>query len=278
MSLKKILITVLLFSSLSAEESVRLEYLPQSPVEQVSTLSIDFHDSLIGSKVHWNATQALTAQVTIQGRTGSIPLDLSFVLKNMKIEVTANGEKIADFPNLQWAQANRLKNRPLRLIVDDSSDLQIDPQTLRLLNDELPALMALPIASLLQEWFHPVFALAGKDLQLGSTYSVPSTLSNTPTTFEYEIKSITDSAVMASVQGVLTTKEINFPFELNDLINAAGLVLNGTVTGDVLWNRENALVCQANLQYHFTGSIKMGDNAWSLNLDIKNQIESTPKK
>jgi hypothetical protein len=265
MNLKKILILALWVTRLSAEEVVRLEYIPHSPVEQVSTLSIDLHDSLPGSKMQWTATQALTAQVTIQGKTGSIPLDLSFVLKSMKVEALANGDKIADFSNLQRVQANRLKNRPLLLTVDDASDLQIDPQVFELLKSELPALRAIPIASMLQEWFHPVFALAGKDLKLGSTYSVPTTLSGHPATFAYEIKSITDSAVMASVQGTVTSNEGN-------------LDLNGTVTGDVLWNRENALVCQANLFYRFTGGIKIGDNVWSLNLDIKNQIESTPKK
>lgn len=280
MNVKFLFLSLFFVSTIFAEEIVHLEYLPERPVEQSSILDINIHNQLPGLKFNAAATQTLNALITIQEGPSQPPFNMLFRLKGVEIAVKVNDRDTELFTGndpktVQWAQVNRLKNRPLTLSVDETNLVSSHIEELKHLFRELPALQSVPIDLFLGEWFHPVFALAGKDLKVGKSYQVDTDLSGNKAVLQYEIKSITDSAVLAHVTGKMAAKEQELTLLLPG--NSARLLVEGNVNGDVLWNRDNALVCQATLYYQFQGQIHMADAEWPLHLEIKNQLESIPK-
>lgn len=280
MYVKFLFLSITSFSLLCGQEVIRLEYLPEHPVEQSSILDIHIHNQLPGLKFNAVATQTLNATVAIDEGLASPPFTLLFLLKAIQLELKVNDRDVEalhenDPKTLQWAQVNRLKNRPIKLSVDETFLVRSDAEELKRLLIELPVLQSIPIDLFLGEWFHPVFALAGKELKAGKSYQVETAIAGNKVSLHYEIKSITDSAILAHVTGKMEPKERELVLPQQE--NSAKLSLEGSVNGDVLWNRENALLCQATLFYDFGGQMRIAEAEWPLHVEIKNQLESIPK-
>ncbi len=288
--MKQFLLAFLCSSVVAAAEApVQLQYLPHVPVMQTHTLQAEMSDALPGYKLDGEAVQSLSAVVTLKSDAPELPLthppfDLQFVLKDIHLELNANDVGIqvdSKTPHSPLAaQSKELINHPITLHIRPDGSLDSSSAELQKLFADMPGVKDLHLEGIWYEWFLSIFALAGKELATGNLYAIETQGGNLPKVLNYRITAIDEKEVKAELKGSLEAKvmKIEGLFALDGKQQGnIELNLSGMVQGNASWDRQNALLCQLNAHYIYTGVLKIGDSAWTLNLNLKQQLDSKPQ-
>ena len=260
--------------------TVKLQYLPHTPVMQHTHLILSIDQALPALKLDTEAQQNLQAQLILlsEQREGAVlqpPLDLIFQLRGMKINLKANGET-ASFDSshpgssLMMAQVAKMIDRPIKLHFEDDFTIDGGAQNLDLLLRELPVVKELEPQALLQDLFRHLFALAGKELSMGDQILrtlPPNKTIYSPSTYEYVVTAITDQEVQAALNGRIESRTIALNKSLKMDENTeekAVLTVSGTVSGRITWNRQNAMIYHAEIEHVFSGLLKIADLEWKM--------------
>ena len=271
----------------SSEVTVRLQYLPHVPVVQTSRLQIEMNDAFPGFKIKGKAFQTIESVITLAGDQSELPilqppLDLTYVLKKIHVELSANNVKKGfsssySPTSLPLVQGTALIDRPLKLRLDTKFSLEKENSSLKKLLDEIPILHDLRLESFFLEWFQHLFALSGKDLALGHSYKVVVQGENYPYTFQYTITSLTDDNIQADIQGLIESKGIKLKgqFPMDGMKNSdAELSVTAKVQGNASWNLHNALVFRLDTHSAYTGVLKIADSTWNLGMNLDHHLNS----
>ncbi len=289
--MKNLFIALLCFLAaplLAETPSPRLEYLPNIPIIQTSELTLELTQSLPGLKLNANANQTLTATLSIVGEQSGIPmtqppLTLKFVLKDLKINLKSNNEEVKfDVKDpksaLELAQLARIVDRPIELRFGKNFELQNHPEELQQILRELPMLQEFRPESLLQELFQHLFAFADKDLAVGLQIQQRGPihpLSSEAPIINYEITSLNDQEVRASIAGKMDKQTIQLKHPLaNGTVEPIEFTLMGALKGNATWNRHHALIYQLDVEYTYTGLFKIAEANWLTSVLLRHKIES----
>lgn len=269
-----LLVGFICFLQLHADESVRLQYQPNIPIELTSQLELQMDEVLPGFKLAGTSLQTTQADVSLVGESTDIPFlnlpfDLQFTLKSIQVDLLANNVK-AGFStsqpsnSMQLAQAQRLVNFPIKLHFDEKGMLAENNLELQKAFAEFPVLGQIHLDKFLQEWFEPLTTLAGFELVVGSKFQRERMNGSFVT---YEIITIDEEGVEAKFNGPIARNQIplgNRPKTYLDL--------NGVFEGHVIWNRENALLCNVQAVYEYQAILKEEDSSWTMKFVIKHNL------
>lgn len=211
-------IALLLSLELGADQPVRLQF-TNTPVEQTNELAIEMHQSLPGIKLDANSQEAFRAIVKLVGEDSyspitQPPLELNYTLKEMKIDLNINGKPVRyhtsePAASVEVAQLSKVIDKPIPLRFTEGFALDPKNKELQKLIQDYPVLDEINFDEVLRELFIYVFALAGKDLTVGSNFQVkfPADItSGVPIYLNYEITKIDDQAIQANMSGNIDVK------------------------------------------------------------------------
>ena len=285
------LIACVLSSCLLAAGSstVRLQYAPHVPVVQNTVLTLSMNQSLPALKLDTEAMQNLRAQLTLVSDQREVsvpqpPLDMLFVLRGLNINLKANGEAISfdsskPGSTLMMAQVAKMIDRPIKLHFNDDFSVNGETQDLEAILRELPVLRELEPMALFQELFQHLFALAGKDLSIGDQIlrTVPQNKTG-PSSYEYVVTAITDQEIQAALNGRIEPRTItlNKVLKMDEKTEEkVELSVSGTVSGRVSWNRQNAMIYNAQIEHVFSGVLKIADWEWKLTAKLNSDTTTS---
>ncbi len=284
-------IALLLSLELGADQPVRLQF-TNTPVEQTNELAIEMHQSLPGIKLDANSQEAFRAIVKLVGEDSyspitQPPLELNYTLKEMKIDLNINGKPVRyhtsePAASVEVAQLSKVIDKPIPLRFTEGFALDPKNKELQKLIQDYPVLDEINFDEVLRELFIYVFALAGKDLTVGSNFQVkfPADItSGVPIYLNYEITKIDDQAIQANMSGNIDVKGMKLE---NKLVLEGGkeeeaqMSLSGKITGTATWNRKDALIHQTDSQFVLKGNVKIAELEWPINVTGDIKIKSKP--
>ena len=269
--------------------SATLQYLPNTPLTQVTDLTLDIHQLLPGLELNTRGKQLLITQVYIDSEedisVSHLPITIVIVPKKLKIDLNVNDETISfdsDRPvsSVYIAQFSKMIDRPIKLHIGDDRLIQAESQDLAQLDKELPLLKEFNIEIFLKELFQHQFALVGEKLKQDKTYIVKydaEALPYVPSKVNYTITSINDESIDATIKGQLRERKIslNAQVQVDDKTSEdVEITFSGEMQGYIKWDRENALRHQLHLEYSYHGIIKIGHWEWKLEAELKVENES----
>lgn len=275
---------------LFASKQAHLQYLPNTPVHLHSTLAIDISQSLPGLSLSTKGEQIIDAEMRLSHENTEMPLtvppfSLSFVLKNVDINLQANDEDLIFKSgeigtSLYLNQLSKLVDRAIQLNFDESFTMDQYNEELHRAVKELPVLTEVNPESLLVELFLHLFAAGGQKLEVGQVIEKdlgPWTIPSLPQKVIYTITGIDDYNVYADVSGDVEKQkfELGGQVMLGELSKSIGASLSGTLFGKIKWNRDNAMLYELNLQYAYVARFQLAKWEWlmNVNLDLHNRTK-----
>lgn len=284
----------LAFAHSRAEQPVKLQFSPHVPVEQTNELTIELHQSLPGVKLDASSHEVFKAVVKITGdETGapivSPPLDVSYTLKDMKIDLNINDKAVRyhtsePAQSVEVAQLAKLIDKPIPLHFGEGFALSKENPELSKLISDLPVLEEIDFGEVLKELFIYVFSLAGKELKVGSNFHVdfPTDLTaGIPIQVNYEVVKIDDQVVQANMTANIDAKNMKLDQKLeleNGKPEEVSMSLTGKITGLATWNRKEALIHQTESTFKLIGSLKIAELEWPISVNGSINIKSVPVK
>lgn len=275
--------------ALFAATPIKLTYLPATPVLQTSELSIEIDESMPILHLASKAKQVLKMEVTAAAQPGATrltqpPIDLTVVLKDVFVDLFVNQEEAAFDPRVERSptslkEISKLIDKPIHLKVNEQNAIIIAPNDLQTLKRELPALNDIGIELLFGELLQHHFALLGKELTIGAKFQEPfarDSASPLPETIDYEIVSITDKDVIASIKGNIKPKEFQLksPIKFDDKEEPILLSYSGSLKGEGTWNRQNAMLFQMKTDYTYLALLKAGPMQWKMQVILHHKLSS----
>lgn len=270
------------------EKSVQLQYLPNTPVVQTSRLQMRMNDALPGFRLQGKVLQTVESIVTVMEEHSELPLlqpplDLTYILKKIDVEITANHVKggfSSEAPHrfLPLSQNISLIDRPIRLHIDSKLNIENENSDLNKLFSEFPALRDLHLEGFFLEWMQHLFALAGKEIVKGKSYKVALPAENL-NFFQYTITAITEQEIHADLQGLIEKNGHKLKGQLSlDGMKSSDVELSfkANVKGHIAWDYKNALICQLETQTVYTGILSIAESIWNLGMSLDHHLESKP--
>lgn len=260
---------------------VQLQYIPNQPVLQTS--SVDIELSQKGGRPA-TAQQQVKARLEItnkgsSGRIRELPVDVTIDLEAVKVGAEANGRTIAyDSEHADaspfMAQLSKIIGQPMQVSVGE--DLQItaqSPEFVKLLK-HLESFGGFRTSNLISEMFQHLFALAGHTLKIGEEYTQQLALGadqDIPVTVTYKVVGITDNEVRAVITGGFDSVQVE-----NASLGGGGgegksLVLAGKISGKAVWSRKNALLYKTRLEYTYDGILTDGDEEIPIKVRLRHE-------
>ena len=269
--------------SLFGVKTAQLHYLPNTPVHLNSSLKLDISQSLPGLSLSTKGTQQLEADMVLNNSQSDLPLtmpplNLTFVLKSLNIDLQANDETLTFRSDemgtsLYLSQLSKLIDRPIQLRLGEEFKLDRDNEELRRAVSELPVLTEISPDHLLVELFLHIFAAGGRELQVGqviekdlSDWQIPSL----PTKIIYTITEIDDYSVYADIQGEMEKRMFQLEGEVSvgNTDEPVAASLSGRMEGKVKWNRDNALLYELELDYAYSTRLQLASWEWLMNVSL----------
>lgn len=264
--------------------AIRLHFLPGVPAQLTSTLSIEMNESLPVLNLTSSTKQMIKSDlVAIQGQSqapAAPPAGIIFSLKDLFIDLKVNKESTAFDPRTERGavplmQLSKILHKPLYMVLNKDGELIPDPQQIEGISKEFPALQEIDFETLLNEWFVYIFALINQDLEEGATYHQKMRWMHEfafPDEISYTIKKITDKEVISSIEGRVPSavKVIE-----NDGKSAKVRVeADGVLTGEISWDRNNAMFCDFHTQYICHAKLKDDDKEWELHISMTHKAST----
>lgn len=249
--------------------SLLLKFSPEKAVHHTTQASFDVKNVFPGISMKGEETLKGTLEIITPAAT--MPsFDLKFVLGSLKIVLKANGE-VLEFDSedqgssIYLSQLAQMVEKEIVLHVDDRGQVAIKEGAPLLLEEQLPLLKMIQMDALLQEMFAHPFVLVGEELEEGKTYLRTFSKAEPPFPHElnYMITEIDEYQVKGEIAGSLEPRTLSF--EQNDTLKA---IVNGTVNGQVTWNRDNALLYAVALDYAYSAKFFLGKKEWLVAVDV----------
>ncbi|ADI37629.1 hypothetical protein [Waddlia chondrophila] len=294
MSIDRVLLICLILAAQSLFASTKtasLRYLPNTPVHLASDLKLDISQSLPGLSLSTKGVQRLEADLTLRNEqpepsSSVLPLNLTFVLKKLSIDLQANDETLTfrsdeAGTSLYLTQLSKLIDRPIQLKLDRHFQLSRDNEELRRAVSELPVLAEMNPDHLLVELFSSVFVPGNQELSVGqvirkdlSDWEIPSL----PKEVVYTITKIDDYSVYAEICGEIEKKKFQLSGEV--VIGGKGesvaAALSGLMEGKVKWNRDNAMLYELELNYSYSTRLQLASWDWLMNVSLNLHNKTIP--
>lgn len=268
----------------------RLQFLPNVPFHLESHAFIEVTQSLPGLSLSTKGDQLLKAHLFIDRPSSdllisSAPFDLTFILKELKILILANDEKITfdsnkKEPSLYLNQLSKIIDRSLHLHLGEKYTIEMRGNEFLQLIKEFSVLQEVHPQALLANMLSPLFALSGEELSPGKVivreYDEPNIMA-LPNKMEYTIRSIDDYNIYASMKGDIkkTTFSLSSKVLVKDVKEPVQVVLNGNMEGLGKWNRDNAMLSEIEMRYVYTATFTIGKLSWMMNFTIALQNKTT---
>jgi hypothetical protein len=276
--------------ALVLSEPVRLQYVPSIPVQQTSKLTIEVHESLPVLNLTSKARQIVKFDLTVGSGNGSaltqqVPLNLSFSLKDIFVDLCVNQEEMTFEPKAKQSaipliQLSELIDKPLHFEIDAKGCVIDEAKEIEKNSAAFPALRDIPLKDYLEDLVRPLFVAINKDLEVGSTFQQTCTNSSLPllpVTWNYEVKEITERDIVASISGTIDSKQIilAIPVKLeNHTAEQVEMIVKGTLSGEISWNRANALLYGLQTECRYQVELKAGEMKWDLQASIEHKMSS----
>jgi hypothetical protein len=269
---------------------MELTFQPNLPVVLNSKVILEVSQSLPGLSLSMRGAQSFSALMSLHNDSGlpitRPPFELTFTLKSIKIDLNANDEKISFDSNtkdasLYLSQLAHLLDRPIQIKIADHFEVQGDNQALWQFINELPMLKEVNSQNLLAELFLHLFALGGHDLAVGQTYLrclQENAISSLPERIEYKVTAIDDYHVIADISGKIEKRKLQLKGFVHLGENAQTpleATLLGALSGNVIWNRDNAMLYQLKMEYDYSVMWKIGDWEWMMKVFIQVHNKTT---
>lgn len=289
MKILALLLTMLFASVLhAADPAVRLQYLPGVTVKHNCTMTFSLKELQPGLNINSQAKQKMEFLTSISSDHLDIPitqppLTLNFTLKNLSVDLVTNKvSRIFDTKNpnsLMIKQVSEIIDKPIPLHFGPEFVMESSPEIENLLK-KFPMMRKLRPEFFLAQLLEPLFALAGKDLAVGTKFQhkTPNdAISPLPSVLNYQVTEINDQDVSATFDGKIEEKllSLTIPFKLNDRQEKVEVVLSGTQKGEILWNRKNALLYNLKANFLYSALLKIGEFDWMIHMDLEQALEST---
>ena len=286
------LFSILAFTSLTAaDQSIKLQYALQDPVQLLNTNSLEISQSMPGLKLNSTSQQFIKATLSIEAphhaaNISQPPFDALLRIQAFRVNISANQDNIT-FDSSQpgnsmlLAAISKILERPIRIHVDKKLNFDRNSEdVLKILND-IPTLKEIDAYHFLEAILQPMFAMAGKNLQVGSKFQnniVLGLVGSFPATLNYEVTGITDNQVLATINGEFEPQTIKLKslMEIDDKKSEqAELSISGTITGEAAWGIQNALLFNLKNHYQYNGVLKIGDLEWPFTADFKTNLSTS---
>lgn len=288
MKILPLLLTVLFASFLHAgDPAVRLQYLPGVTLKHNCNITFSIKELQPGLNINSQAKQKIEFLTSISSDHLDIPitqppLTLNFTLKNLSVDLVTNKvSRIFDTKNpnsLIFKQVSEIIDKPIPLHFGPGFVMENSPEIENLLK-KFPLLRNLRPEFFLAQLFEPLFALAGKDLTVGTKFQhkIPNdAVSPLPSILNYQVTEINDQDISATFDGKIEQKllSLTIPFKLNDRQEKIEVVLSGTQKGEIHWNRKNALLYNLKTNFLYSALLKIGEFDWMIHIDLEQELDS----
>jgi hypothetical protein len=254
-------------------DGVRLQYLPETPVQLTSKLAVEVQESMPILNLATKGHQVSRSPIT------HLPLLLNLTLKDIFVFLNVNGEELSYDPrgekvSVPLVQFSLLIDKPMEFKVDERGYLVDEAGTLGKIFKQQPALKNISLPLLLNEMLFHLFALSGEDLFVGAKFERAAQEDPSgvlaPVIF-YEIIEVNDQEVMAKVKGTVKPKTMQFSTILtseNKSPQKVEMKLTGDLQGNISWKRNNALQYSLNNTYNYLAELKFGEMRWTIQMTI----------
>ena len=265
-----IVLTCLSACALHAE---RLQYLPNTPTTMEHQIRMSLDQSLPNLNLHLEATQTLTMEATIIGEQSDMPilqppLEMRVSIKDYDAALTVDDHTMTfstknPQTSIYLAEIKELRDKPFTLTFNAEGKLINSSDTLKALMKELPLIGKMQTGDLGKNLTVFLFPLAGKDLEVGKTYTVEGV--------DYTITNVNDQDITASVERQQSPQEISLlipptlPVEKN---GKESITLSSYMQGTVTWNRNNSLVHHFQTTSQYKGELALGEWSWPVTFTI----------
>lgn len=271
-------ITFLLCSILEA--NVELLFLPNTPVTQKSVLKITQKDLNESSVMQ----QTLEASFFLKDKSdlplNRAPFEIIFTLKELLVDIESHQLKTsfdAKKPNtsLLLAEIKDLIDKPVKLKFDKDYKLQANLLSLQQITKELPMLGDLDPQAFIENFFEYLFALAGRELNVGGVITIENKTKKTsifPQTVTYVITSIDNNWICADFSSKLDIEEKH---------PSTAPQISGNAIGKARWKKNNALIYHVDLDSSYNIDVNSPRGKKNIPLTINYSITSnasTPSK
>lgn len=279
-------------SNLLAVGPVKLTLIPGVVIQQVSEFSIDIEEALPRLPLVTKGKQVLKLEVIASPQAGTekldhLPIELTVTLKDIFVDLLVNKEEAA-FDNrgersaVALKELSRLIDRPIRFKVGELGIMmEARPDDLRKIFRELPALSGIGINSFFEELLQHHFVLVGKELSVGAkfeeSFATDSNDSPLPATIEYEIVQITDKEIFASMKGRIVERQVQLKQTVKvdrEEKDKILLTYSGTLKGEAVWNRNNAMIFNQKTYYSYDVFLQEGDMKWKMQVGLTHKLSS----
>lgn len=283
------ILIALAFTFNTYSEQAQLIYLPNTPVLLHSIFSAELEQSPPNLSFKSTLHQELEASILLNNPANlpiaEGPLDMTFKLLDLKVDLQANNISThfnAKKPetSLFLAEIKDILNRPLRIYFDHSLHMRPETTELQQLAKELPILSNMHPQSLVEELFQHLFSLAGKKLSVGDSFTIVGETPSpdiTPQIINYQISDIDNKHIKARLIGSIKLP----PTPLKTTIQSADktkmtamLNLKGEMEGEIIWQRNNALIHELQIKAVYQGSINGEQSKWPIRLELKHSLNS----
>lgn len=266
---------------LEGAETTRVVFAADRPVSLQSQARFEMQQSFPGFSLSTKGEQTIRAACSIQ-HTQKTPIQAPpfngmFSLKQIAISLEANDQKIAFDSNSSQDKGPfylkhlvEILNQPMPFQVVEDGACEINsPQRLSLI-DRVAPLQELNIKTFISCLLIESFLLAGEELTKGKEFTRSYTIPAFPKEILYTVSNIDDYHVYVDFAGELEKSA----FALTRTMNIGReevpvtIKLNGSVEGKGRWNRDHALLFEAEMHYTYTAQLSAGPLQWMTHFDM----------
>lgn len=276
------LIAVLLPTLLLGESGpIRLQYAVNQPVFQTSSVEIEVSRGQ-AEETPSTARQEIKARLAIiekkdRGTFVKPSMNLQLTLESLQVGMEAEGHSLkfdSEHPNGSplMTEIAKIIDRPLTVVVGEDLKIETDSKDFLKLSQSLEQIGGFRTTNLFSEMLQNLFALAGRDLEVGDEYTLKLALGadeRVPLAITYKIVAITGSEVRAVVTGGFDLVEITQPVSSQDR-----LFLAGKIDGKAVWNRRNALIYKTRIHYSYDGVLEEDGQETPIYLHLRHEDTS----
>lgn len=262
---------------------VRLKYLSGHPVLQESHMTVDVSLKKGEQEKQLRAIQQAQAEVTLEPTVSQPPFELTLQLKQLRLEV-GSGSRQETFDLLQPGSSRFLTElsaavqQPIRVVIGQNWEIQSDSTAFQSLIQELQRLNGFSFGALFSEFFQHLFALANRDLEVGTTVTQQVKLGankEVSLPVEYRVVGITDREVRATLGGQLEPVTLQLARGLpGPEAKPTLLKLSGQLEGKVVWSRADALIHKAKSTFVYRGTLVDETGEWPIELQLSQENSS----
>lgn len=269
-----------------AEAPVRLQYQVDQPVLQRSRVSVEMTQKKPDKPIVVSAYQEAEASLLLSASPSEPPYQLVLTLNQLRVGLESDRKRVVfdskspqDSPLL--AELDKVVGEPIHITVGENLQIQSSSEAFQRLMKDLKLMGGFNLSNLFSEMVQQLFALTGKSLQVGQSYTRELKLganNGAPIELTYEVVGISPEEVRATVNGTIPASSIQLPQgALGAASPAAVLKVSGAIDGKAVWSRQNALVYKTKIDYVYRGTVFENGHQWPFELHMSHADATRPQ-